>query len=558
MAERRRGLGVLVVVLFLLSALFAGVAWLPLREARARWRAGRTADAIAYAQEWSRLRLWRSQYNQLLAAAHLSAGQRDAARPYLDKLQRGWLWIPVVTKDEVARRLFARGAYADFLAYDTASRERVESDEVVLYRAAALAAEGRVPQAEAALRSVDAGDVDAKKYEALRRAVEDRKRGTWPYVVDRNGAPVAAYVINGGDIVALNKDFEPLIERSAGKLTIESNAPRLGIHDAIELTLDAKIQRAAMRALGGLRASLVAIDPKTNEVLAIASNRTDRNLALEQQYEPGSVIKTLTSAAAAEHGVDLQSMFPYTCSGALPIDGRRFGDWREGGHGVLRDFEEAMAQSCNVVFADIGLRVGRDKLMALHKRAGFDGQTNAGLYHVPLGRTVGEIFNNFETGFYSIGLEHETITTFHLAMLASMMANRGTLTTPRIYRARRSILGEIASEPPKQATSQVIPRAAAETVIEAMRAVVTRPTGTGRRAAVEGVTIAMKTGTAGQRANGFNSLIMAFAPADDPKIAFALIAEDAGPAEFAAAKVAHDFVAAVIPSAVEGSPNRAR
>jgi penicillin-binding protein A len=237
--------------------------------------------------------------------------------------------------------------------------------------------------------------------------------------------------------------------------------------------------------------------------------------------------------------------FPYTCKGALPIDGRSFGDWREEGHGVLPDFEEALAESCNVVFADIGLKAGRDKLQQLHKAAGFDGSANLGLFEVPLGKSVGDLFNNFETAFYAIGLEHETITTFHLAMLASMMANRGALTTPRVYRARRSILGEVAGEPPKQSTVQVIPREAAEKVIAAMRAVVTRPEGTGRRAAVEGVTLALKTGTAGQRANGFNSLIVGFAPADKPTIAFALIAEDAGPAEFAAAKIAHDFVAAV-------------
>ncbi len=522
----------------MLVGLLAGVAWLPLAQARSKWRAGQTADAVKIAEEWSRLKLWRSQYHQLLAAAHLSSGHRADAQKYLDALSRGWLWIPVVTKDEVAKQLFARGAYADFLAYDTASRERVESEDVALYRAAALTAMGRVDDAATALRAVDAGDVDAKKLEALKRAVDDRKRGTWPYVVDRNGAPIASYVIATGDVVALNRDFESLIEKDAGALTIEANARRLGVHDSVELTLDANVQRAAMRALGGLRASLVAIDPKTNEILAIASN-SKKNLALEQQYEPGSVIKVLTASTGTK--VD----FPYTCKGALPIDGRSFGDWREEGHGALPDFEEALAQSCNVVFADIGVRAGRDKLQQLHKAAGFDSQTNLGLFNAPLGKTVGELFNNFETAFYAIGLEHETITTLHLAMLASMMANRGALTTPRIYRTRRSILGEVAGEPPKQTTTQVIPRETAEMVIAAMRAVVTRPHGTGRRAAVPGTTLALKTGTAGKRENGFNSLIMGFAPVDNPKIAFALIAEDAGPAEFAAAKIAHDFVSAV-------------
>lgn len=537
-----------------LVGLLAGVAWLPLHQAKTKWLAGDTAGAVKAAEDGVRLKLWRSQYHQLLAAAHLSSGHRADAQKYLDAMQQGWLWIPVVKKDEVARRLFARGAYADFLAYDTASRERIESDDVALYRAAALTAMGRVAEAETAIRTVDAKKVDAKKLAALTQTVADRKRGTWAYVVDRNNAPVASYVIANGDVVALDKNFEALVEKDAGKLTIEANLRRLGIHDSIELTLDAKVQKAAMQALGGLRASLVAIDPKTNEVLAIASNRAGKplaNLALEQQYEPGSVMKVLTASSGAM--VD----FPYTCNGALPIDGRSFGDWREEGHGVLHDFEEALAESCNVVFADIGLKAGRDKLQQLHKTAGFDGTANLGLFEAPLGKSVGDLFNNFETAFYAIGLEHETITTFHLAMLASMMANRGAMTTPRIYRARRSILGEVAGEPPKQSTVQVVPRETAEKVIKAMRAVVTRPDGTGRRAAVEGITLAMKTGTAGQRANGFNSLIIGFAPADNPRIAFALIAEDAGPAEFAAAKIAHDFVAGVMPSVVEASGGRA-
>ena len=526
----------MIAALLVLCGLLAGVAWLPLMQAKAKWRAGQTDAAIKHAEEWSRLKLWRSQYHQLLAAAHLTAGRRADAQRYLDALQRGWLWIPLLKKDEVARRLFARGAYADFLAYDTASRERYESDEVPLYRAAALAAVGRHDEAETALRA--AQDADPKRVEILARAIADRKRGTWPYVVDRNGWAVAVY---NGDVRAVDRDFEALIEEEAGPLTIEANARRLGVNDSIELTLDRRFQHAAMQALGGFRASLVAIDPKTNEVLAIATNRGNgplRNLALEQQYEPGSVIKVLTAGTGAR--VD----FPYTCTGALPIDGRSFGDWREGGHGVLPDFEEALAQSCNVVFADIGLKAGREALMSLHKRAGFDGNTNVGLFEVPNGRTVGQIFNNFETAFYAIGLEHETVTTFHLAMLASMMANRGTLTTPRIYRARRSILGEVAGEPPKQSTQQVMTRENAERVVKAMRAVVERPEGTGRRAKVEGITLALKTGTAGERP-GFNSLILAFAPVESPKIAFALIAEDAGPSEFAAAKIAHDFLAAL-------------
>ena len=81
--------------------------------------------------------------------------------------------------------------------------------------------------------------------------------------------------------------------------------------------------------------------------------------------------------------------------------------------------------------------------------------------------------------------------------------------------------------------------------MQAMVAVVTRPKGTGRRAPVEGVPMALKTGTAGERAQGgLEAVIVAFAPVDHPRIAFGIIAEDAGPAEYAGAKIAHDFVAA--------------
>jgi cell division protein FtsI/penicillin-binding protein 2 len=127
-------------------------------------------------------------------------------------------------------------------------------------------------------------------------------------------------------------------------------------------------------------------------------------------------------------------------------------------------------------------------------------------------------------------------------MLASMAANRGVLTTPRLLRQRRSLLGEIVSGAPQQGTTRVAASAASERMIRAMSAVTTDSRGTGHRALIEGLSVAMKTGTAGERKNGLEALIMAFAPVDKPKIAFGVIAENAGPAEYAGAKIAHDFL----------------
>ncbi|HKS21738.1 MAG TPA: penicillin-binding transpeptidase domain-containing protein [Thermoanaerobaculia bacterium] len=497
----RRFLAPLFAALAVLIALLFLVAWLPLRQARDAWRAGHDADAIDIAERWSQLRLWPARYHQLLAAAYLTAGNRAAAQPHLQHMSGS-----LIDEEEVARRLFARERYDDFLVYDAAARD----DRAALYRAAALAATNRASEAMA----VPIHNADPKKLAFFKHAIAQPER-----LLDRNDQPLGA-------------DFAPLAASLPRGTSI------------VETTLDPAVQRAALQALGNYRGAIVAIDPRTNELLAIASSAKE-NLAIERQYEPGSVIKILTGLNALSNGVEMK--FPYVCTGELRIDGRRFGDWVPTGHGTLGSVDDALAVSCNVFFADVGLRLGRDRLQQFMKSAGFDGQTNTGVMQVPLGKLLETPFNNFETAFLAIGLKHESINAFHLAMLASAMANRGILTPPRLLRARRSLLGDVIAQPPAQGHVQLGSRAAAETMIQAMQAVVTNPRGTGRRTAVPGLTMAMKTGTAGERTSGLEALIMAFAPVEQPKIAFAVIAEDAGPAEIAGAKIAHDFLEAIRP-----------
>jgi peptidoglycan glycosyltransferase len=324
--------------------------------------------------------------------------------------------------------------------------------------------------------------------------------------------------------------------------------PKLSTNDTIETTLDPLVQQAALAALGKYRGSLVAIDPRTNEILAIASSNTTDDLAIERQYEPGSVIKVLTGLNAITNGIDVNSMFPYTCKGELMIDGRHFGDWMPQGHGTLKSLDDALAVSCNVFFADVGIRLKREGLERFMTAAGFNGTAKLGVFDAPLGRITGEIFNNFETAFLAIGLQHESINTLHLAMLASMVANRGMYATPRLLRRTRSIVGDVVMKMPAPSAVRIASDDAAQRVIHAMQAVASDPRGTGRRAPVEGISMAMKTGTAGERKSGLEALIMAFAPVESPRIAFAVIAEDAGPAEFAGAKIAHDFLEKMKPA----------
>jgi penicillin-binding protein A len=547
--QRRRGrlrrllLPLLIALVVLIALLFA-VTWLPLRQGRDAWLRGDNAEAVAIGEKWSRFHLWPAQYHQLLAAAYLTDGPLLKAEENLTSI--GSIRISIIPKDEVARRLFARERYSDFLSYDAASRDAHENADVPLYRAAALAAMNRVTDAQKAFASIDRAHVNASRYASLQRNLAVRASGDAPYVFDRNGGAIA--VVRANEVVATNDDFAPLVNREAGNLTIGAKLPALGANASIETTLDPFVQRAALKALTGFRGSLVAIDPRTNEILAIASNRGNgalANLALEHQYEPGSIVKVLTGLNAENGATDLTALFPYTCKGSLQIDGRHFGDWLPGGHGTLNSIDDALAVSCNVFFADVGLRLGVDRLTRFMTASGFNGQANLGVFSVPLGKTVGQVFNRFETALLAIGLEHESMNALHVAMIASMMASRGELTMPKLLVQRRSILGDVIATSPAQTKTRLASPTAAETIVHAMEAVATEAKGTGRRAPVAGISLAMKTGTAGERKSGLEALILAFAPVESPKIAFGVIAEDAGPAEFAGAKIAHDFLEAM-------------
>jgi len=534
----RRVLASLLVVLAVLIGLLFGLAWIPVAQARAAWRVGRTADALAIAGRWSRIPLWGPQWQQLVAVALLTGGNDAAAEPHLAAMRH--LWPRVLGKGEVIRRLAAGTRYRELLDYDAADRAP-DLPEMLLDKAGAAAALGRLDLAGAALHAVDPARVDAHRYAAVKAAVEQRQSGAFPYVFDRSGGVLAVDRIADGAVVPADPDFAPLVDRDAGSLTFGARAPRLGTSTVIDTTLDPLVQKAARAALGKYHGAIVAIDPRTNEILAIASSSTE-NLALERQYEPGSVIKILTGLDALTSGMDVDSMFPYVCSGELDIGGRHFGDWLPQGHGTLRSIDDALAVSCNVFFGDLGEKLGRDRLERTLRSAGFDGQVDLGVFTVPLGRLIGPVDDDFETAYLAIGLDHERINALHLAMLASMMANRGVLTTPRLLRDRRSVFGEIVEGPPVQGRTRVGSAAAAARMIIAMQAVAADPQGTGHRAPVSGIPMAIKTGTAGERKEGLQALILAFAPVESPRIAFGIIAEDAGPAEYAGADIAHDFL----------------
>lgn len=535
------GVVIILAILFLLAGL-------PLRQARSLWREGKDAEAVATLEKWRSLSLRRGPFEQMLAIIHLGRGRQREAAPHLQAIKgRPPSFLPVVPKLEVAEKFISLGRYQEFVDYDAAVKDRNEPAAIALYRAAANLGINRIPEAEAAIRSVPKGAVDPKQYAYVNEAIRNRKGGRFPLLFDRAGKAIASFDSRSKDLSS-SSGFEGLINREAGPLTIERALAQLGTSSALQTTLDTKVQQAAVAALNGYRGSLVAIDVQTSEILAVANTAgkgTLENLAFQGSYEPGSVIKVLTSLNAIDSGVDLGKLFPLNCGGFLVLNKRQFFDWAR--HGNIPDLDEALATSCNVAYAQMGLKIGPQRLKSFMSRLGFDHQADLGAFKVPLGKTLGGLPHDYAAASFAVGLEFERINALHIAILANMVANKGMLTMPRLLKARRSILGAEVPFPHDPNSKQVVQPATAARVTQAMKGVVTNPRGSGRRAAIPGLSIAMKTGTAGDAANGgYDSVIMAFAPADAPRIAIGMIAENSGPAERAGAEITRRFFTAVM------------
>lgn len=544
--RRGRGLAVFLAVFGVLLALLYWTAGIPLSRARALLAEGDVRGAAEEAGRWSRLHLRSAEYDQLRAAALLAQGDDTAAQPILERAAaRRPPLFPAIGKDEVARLLVSRGRYREFLLYDAAFRQRFEPESVVLYRAASHAGEGRLDQARTLLAGIDRDDVEEAQLSALEATIARRSEGSYPLILDRKGQPIAIYQVENRDLVAVNADFTTLVDRSGGPFSIEASLRAGGTANVVQTTLDPRMQRAALAALGDYRGSIVVIDVASGELLAVASTAGEgeaANLAFGRQYEPGSIVKVLTGLAAFEDREALGQVFPLECEGFTEIDGRQFYDWAR--HGSVPTIEEAMAVSCNVAFARLGLALKRPALDTIVSRARFEAVADLELMRVPLGKKVKPVDHDFMLANYAIGLEVLTTNALHVAMIANAIANGGDMVTPKLVRERRSILGEpVGSLIPTVATP-LASDAAVKAILPSLRAVVTNPRGSGRRAALPGIPLAMKTGTAGGgEGRNYDAVVMAFAPADQPRLAIGLVAEKAGPAELAGATITREFFA---------------
>ncbi|UIJ35519.1 penicillin-binding protein 2 [Allobranchiibius sp. GilTou73] len=324
----------------------------------------------------------------------------------------------------------------------------------------------------------------------------------------------------------------------------------------VDLTLDAKVQKAAKSALGSKVGAVVALDPKTGAILAMVTSptydpnelsghdlttvqknwtslikNTSRpllNRATSELYPPGSTFKLIVSAAALSSGkYTPQTSVPGPASLRLPQTNTTLPNDFSGacGPGGRTTLIHALEISCNTAFASVGLSLGQDAVAAQAQRFGFGQQLN-----IPMSVAA----SRFPTGLdpaqlaqSSIGQYDVQSTPLQMAMVSAGIANGGRVMAPYLVKdVRDDNLDVISSTDPKLFSTAVSFQVASE-LKTMMLAVV--DSGTGTRAQIPGVQVAGKTGTA-QHGEGLpaHAWFTAFAPADNPKIAVAVLVENGG------------------------------
>ncbi|MFJ5290348.1 peptidoglycan D,D-transpeptidase FtsI family protein [Streptomyces sp. NPDC088348] len=388
----------------------------------------------------------------------------------------------------------------------------------------------------------------------------------------------ATQLENLNDSILTGNDDRLFFDRTASMFTGEKKQG-----GNVVTTLNADAQKAAFKGLGDKKGAVAALDPKTGAILAMAStpsydpstfagnstgsdtknytklkddkNEPLLNRALRQTYPPGSAFKVVTASAALENGlydsVDTPTRSPLPWR--LPLSSK---DLPNEGNLPCKNatLVEALRVSCNTVFGKIGADLGNDKMRAEAEKFGFNSEqftpvrSNASVFSKGMDKA--------QTALSSIGQFNTAATPLQMAMVASAVANDGTLMKPyMVDRLTAPNLDTVAkTDPEKQ--SEPLTKEHAQMVQKMMEAVITR--GTGGKAQIPGVTVGGKTGTA---QNGVNNSgnpyawFISYAKTDQGSpVAVAVVVEDSNASRQdisgggLAGPIAKDVMSAVINS----------
>jgi penicillin-binding protein 2 len=342
---------------------------------------------------------------------------------------------------------------------------------------------------------------------------------------------------------------------------------------SLVLNLDADLQAVAEAALGNRNGAVVAMDPRNGEVLVMVAHPAfdpnqfaggispanwkrltgDRrvpllNRATEGTYEPGSVFKIVTGLAALSEGVATRDTM-FNCTGQLALGRWIFHDLHA--YGPV-NFMRGVAVSCNVVFWTLGRALGDERLHRYARMLGLGQPTGIDLPAEASGivpsaqwkaKTYKEPWWPGETLNMAIGQGYVLTTPVQVARMVSAVANGGTLFAPRLARRVVAPDGSTVTAYPPVATGRLtVPPEALATLREALRMAV--ESGTGTAAAVPGLPIAGKTGSAENPRGIPHAWFAGFAPADRPALVVVAFVEHGFRGGVTAAPIARAVFAA--------------
>jgi penicillin-binding protein 2 len=393
------------------------------------------------------------------------------------------------------------------------------------------------------------------------------------------------------DAVLRGEDGEQVVEVDASGRplrVLREQAARPG--NSVVTSLDRTLQELAEAELADKTGAIVVMDPRNGEILAMASNPTydpnlfalgisqsawDRvsgdprhplqNRAAASAYEPGSVFKIVTGVAGLRERKATAATRFY-CRGSLTLGRWVFRDLVA--HGNI-DFLTGVAQSCNVMFWELGRDLGPERLYAEARRFGLGERTGVDLPVEAAGLVPSREYKEArwrepwypgDTLNMAIGQGFVLATPLQVARMAAAIANGGQILQPRLVRAITDADGRVV----RRAESRVQRRLDLEPLaMEAMRrgleAAVAR--GTGRAAAVSGIAVAGKTGSAETPRGRPHAWFVGYAPAQDARIVVAVLVEHGHRGGLVAAPIARRIIetwhaqsAAAVQSRVESRP----
>ncbi len=352
----------------------------------------------------------------------------------------------------------------------------------------------------------------------------------------------------------------------------------------LELSIDADLQRVTQDALAGNSGAAVVMNPRTGEVLAMASapsfnpniflrpitrdefqylfrnkQRPLFDKVIQAQYPPGSVFKVVTMATALQEGFVIPEE-KLECTGEylLGTYNQIFRCWKKTGHGKI-SLMTAFAQSCDIFFYQLGLRLGVTRLANYARSFGFGSETGIDLPSEKKGivpdrawkkKAVKEAWYDGDTLNMCIGQGYLWVTPLQIASMMSAVANDGPYYRPQIVKRIISPQGEVYHDFfPEQLGEVQLDRKNWQLIKQGLEDAVR--IGTARQAYIQGLRVGGKTGTA-QNPQGLDHAWFAcLAPVDNPQVVVVVFLEHGGHGGVAAAPIARHILEAYFKESVK-------